>query len=67
MEDVIEQEKRPPSTTAVAVAVVALARFLAATNPALGAFLAGTLDSAAKAGLSPTDLELLKTLVESFS
>lgn len=60
-------EDKEPSNKSVAVAVIAIARFLASTNPTMCAHLNNTLDGAEKSGLSSPDLAFLRMIIHSLS
>lgn len=50
--------------TGTAVAIVAIARFVAASNPTLTSHLIASLAQAEAAGLKESDLELLRTVIK---
>ena len=61
----LEENQKVTTLTGLAVAVVALARFLGATNPDLTPYLGRALASAEAVGVAQVDLQLLRTIIAS--
>ena len=57
------EQQSVATLTGVAVAIVALSRFVGSTHPDLAPFLNRALASATGAGLAAADLTLLETII----